>query len=109
VVEKPARVARHRPAPLREVRALQPDSDPYDDEDDVVAPRRAAAPIRLRAAGASGEESGLRVTSVETRVLSDGRVVTVNVAPRGDVVRSLVAQHTQSFASPRSRRPFWDW
>jgi hypothetical protein len=104
VVEKPARVARHRPAPLAHERALQPD----DDEDDD-GPAASAPPLLRQSRLSARSDTGLSVSSVETRVMPDGRVMTVNVMPRPDVVRSLVARHTQSYASPRSRAPYWDW
>jgi hypothetical protein len=102
VVEKPARVARHRPAPLAQERAVQADDD--DDE-----PAASAPPLLRQSRLSARSDTGLRVSSVETRVMPDGRVMTVNVMPRPDVVRSLVARHTQSYASPRSRAPYWDW
>jgi hypothetical protein len=103
LVEKPARVARHRPAPLAQARAVQPD----DDDDD--APAASAPPLLMQSRLSARPDPGLSVSSVETRVMPDGRVMTVNVMPRPDVVRSLVARHTQSYASPRSRAPYWDW
>jgi len=76
---------------------------------------RAPSSLRLRAARATtprqqaGVMPSLRVTSTATYVLPDGRVVTMNVAPSSDVVRSLVQRHTQAYASPRNSRPYWDW
>jgi hypothetical protein len=104
VVEKPVRVARHRPAPIRRERAVEPDDD-EDDDGPVASP----APLLRQSRLSARPDPGLRVSSVETRVMPDGRVMMVNVMPRPDVVRSLIARHTQSYASPRSRAPYWDW
>jgi len=45
---------------------------------------------------------GLRVSSVQTYYLPDGRRVVVNAPVRSDVVRDLVAQHTARFLSRRA-------
>jgi hypothetical protein len=108
-VEKPVRVARHRPAPARREAPVVAER-----EEAAVVPR-APSPLRMRAARAvlpreqGGVMPALRVTSTATYVTPDGRLVTMNVAPSSDVVRALVQRHTQAYASPRTSRPYWDW
>jgi hypothetical protein len=108
-VEKPVRIARHRPAPARREAPVVAER-----EEAAVVPR-APSSLRLRAARATiprqqgGVVPALRVTSTATYSLPDGRVVTVNVAPSSQVVRDLVQRHTQAYASPRASRPYWDW
>jgi hypothetical protein len=108
-VEKPARVARPRPAPARR------EAPAVAERDEAAVVPRAPTSLRLRAARATtprqqaGVMPSLRVTSTATYVMPDGRVVTMNVAPSSDVVRSLVQRHTQAYASPRNRPPYWEW
>jgi hypothetical protein len=110
--EEPAKVVKRR---VRLVRAEEPEASRP-----AVhlrhAPRRMALRQRVvRNRYAAG--SGLRVSSVQTYYLPDGRRVTVNVMPQPNVVRELAAYHAATFsgrraaAAPSWGAPSWggDW
>ena len=66
------------------------------------ASRRFAYQRRAPRGGDPALSGGLRVSSVQTYFLPDGRRVVVNAPVRPDVVRDLVAQHTATFLGRRA-------
>jgi hypothetical protein len=83
--------------------AWQPEGDTAEPgmAEDAWRSRREERFVRRRdrTPDRSGLPPGMTVTSVRTYVLPDGRLVSVNVRPRADEVRALIAQHRANTAS----------
>lgn len=129
-LRRAARSASARAAPARpkaKAVAKQDDDEPVATvrrrarpvRDTLAETRRSARVARLRPPSraalrrgppdrAYASTGGLRVSSVQTYYLPDGRRVVVNVRPRPGVVRALAAQHAAAFSSRRaSATPSW--